>query len=147
MMGFLPPAVLAGLWVAEISRAEREADEIIAFVDALPRQATLLTGESKEPDTLHIPFGKQPVPFLTVVALMSKIGNRSAKEAMSAFAAHGRVGINKRHSQPGGYREQRERVVAFYHSKTWTSKDACALEAVKKFKGSFSTLRGYLRNI
>jgi hypothetical protein len=61
--------------------------------------------------------------------------------------AIGQAGADKRHSQPDGYREQRERVVAFYRSKTWTSKDACAWEAVRKFGGSFSTLRGYLRNI
>ncbi|MDR2187102.1 MAG: hypothetical protein LBE62_03495 [Azonexus sp.] len=65
------------------------------------------------------------------------------------LSAVGRAGAEKRHSQPGGYRDLKTQVQDFYRSrKKWQGgKDGCAEVAAKKFNCVFSTARGYLRNI
>lgn len=67
------------------------------------------------------------------------------KEA-EAILAKKKAGIEKRHDQPGGYRDQKKWVIDLLATGEFKTKRACAKAAVEKYSVTYETAIEYLNN-
>ncbi len=66
-------------------------------------------------------------------------------EIKASKSAEAKKRINARHSQPGGSRDKRQKVLEMYATGKYKSKDNCAIEAEKTIGISFATARAALK--
>jgi hypothetical protein len=135
-----PFEVISENWLNDLrnklAKLENEADSIIHYVSLLPKS----DGKGGDDDivTRSIAFDieRPPISFVTVVCIMEKLGDETAKKIMSEIKMKasdiGKNAVNSRHDQIGGSRDNRRKLIAYWNSGNYKSKADCARKVCDK---------------